>query len=329
MITINKGRVQDLANSFLSFSTADDFNTQITPDVKASREVALKAFFWASTILHATKGGFRGYFEGKFFKGWDYLLRAFCKVAECRESLVSIEYMLDITGSELVKLLENYAEDAEVNLPDADRRAEILNECAFELQSIFSGSVSRLLEDSSHKVSGSKGAYAQLAKLSAFKDPLKKKSSAFLMTVHFSGLWEIEDQVNVLPMIDYHRMRLLCRTGCIEVNDQNVLERLIEQKPVSKEVEQSIRRAASEVCKAVVELTQIPMFDFDVLIWAHARSCCRDHPVCISGKVQNDSFYSYLDKNFAGRCEFQEWCPGFRDVSVRSLWEPIIKTENY
>ena len=36
-----------------------------------------------------------------------------------------------------------------------------------------------------------------------------------------------------------------------------------------------IREAAAQVCKAVVRFSEIPMFQCDVLIWAHARSCCR------------------------------------------------------
>jgi hypothetical protein len=329
LISINEERVRDLAHSISSLRLAPDFAEQITPRLRASDEAALRAFLWASAICHSTKGGLKGAFSGISYKGWDYLLRSFCAATEDNEKLVSPEYISNISGKELLDLLSRYAEAPQVTLPDIDRRAEILNVCATQLLEIFQGHVKSLLNNTKNKVAGDSGAYAQLALLDAFRDPLKKKSSAFLMTVHFSHLWEIADQENVLPMIDYHRMRVLCRTGCITIHDPKVLQSLISQTSVSPDVENSIRQAAAEVCKQVVILSKIPMFECDVLIWAHARSCCRHFPLCVSKQLENDSFYEYIEKDYEGACEFQEWCPGYRNSTIRSIWEPMIETERY
>ncbi len=329
MIDINEQRVHDLAHSFLLLRLAESFAEQVTPRVRASNEAALRAFLWASAICHSTKETFRGYYGGSFYKGWDYLLRAFCCAAEEGETIVSPDNIKRISGGDLVDLLERYATDAQVRVPDADRRAEILNECAIQIEEKFSGTVCELLRRASNKVGGPQGAYSQLALLDAFQDPLKKKSSAFLMTVHFSGLWAISDHENVLPMIDYHRMRVLCRTGCVSIQDSALRQTLASQRPVPLEVEEKIRAVSAQICTTVVTITGIPMFEFDVLLWAHARSCCRNQPVCIGNKPENESFYQYLGKEFDGQCVFQEWCPGFRDNTIRELWEPIVKTEHY
>ncbi len=329
MISINEERVRDLAHSVRSLRLASDFAEQITPRLRASDEAALRAFLWASAICHSTKGGLRGSLNGTKFKGWDYLLRAFCAAAEDNELFVSPEYISEISGRELLDLLLRYAETPQVTLADVGRRAEILNVCAAQLLEMFQGCVKNLLDRTENSVGGDSGAYAQLASLEAFRDPLKKKSSAFLMTVHFSHLWEIADQENVLPMIDYHRMRVLCRTGCITIHDPNVLQSLVSQTSVPSNVEESIRQAAAEVCKQVVILSRIPMFECDVLIWAHARSCCRHFPLCVSKQLEDNSFYEYIEKNYEGSCEFQEWCPGYRDSIVRNIWEPMIETERY
>ena len=170
-----------------------------------------------------------------------------------------------------------------------------------------------------------------LSQLTAFRDPLKKKSGAFLLTVHFSGLWTITDQHNLEPMIDYHRIRLLCRTGCIRVID-DILERSLESRqpvPGIEEVEIEMRSGAAEVCRRLVDLTGFGMFECDNLLWAHARSCCQHQPVCIGGTLEDNSFYSLIDKRFEGRCEFQCWCAGFTDPGVRGIWEPATDTENY
>jgi len=329
-ISINQVKVKDLSHSILLLDLSQEFAEHITPPVKVSSdEAALRAFFWASAICHSTKGGLKGYFDGKFYKGWDYLLRAFCSAAEKDDNLVSPSHIRSLSENELYKLLTTFASEPQVTLPDLERRAEILNGCAFQLDTLFSGSVSELLKRASNKVGGKCGAYAQLEKLTAFQDHLKKKSSAFLMTVHFSKIWAILDQENVLPMIDYHRMRLLCRTGCIDIQDSQLLLSLKNQERVSKIIENQIRSASVGVCIQVVRETQKPMFDFDVLLWAHARSCCRYNPVCISNQLENDSFYDLVTNSFDGTCVFQGWCLGYSNSFIRGLWEPFINTEDY
>jgi hypothetical protein len=329
MIRVDYEKVRSLANTLRALRLAPDFAEQLTPRMTASPESALRAFLWASTICHSTKGGLKGTFNGVEFKGWDYLLRAFCVAADNDEALVSPEAITKLSDDRLLKILLLYATNGEVSLSDIDRRAEILRTCASQLTQVFQGSVNTLLERANNKVGGDSGAYSQLALLDAFQDPLVKKSSAFLMTVHFSGLWTITDQEHVQPMIDYHRMRLLCRTGCIEIRDSDTLHSLISQTPISPQVETAIREAAAEVCKSVVKFSQIPMFECDVLIWAHARSCCRHFPLCVSNRLENSSFYQYISNPYVGTCEFQAWCQGNKESTVRGIWEPKIFTERY
>jgi len=329
MIRVDYEHVRSLANTLSSLHLAPDFAEQLAPRIRASREATLRAFLWSSSVCHSTKGGLKGAFKGVEFKGWDYLLRAFCAAAEDDEALVSPESVFSISGDQLLKMLLRYSMNGEVLLTDLDRRAEILRICASQLTEVFRGSVNTLLQRAHNKVGGSSGAYRQLALLDAFRDPLMKKSSAFLMTVHFSGLWTVMDQERVLPMIDYHRMRLLCRTGCIEITDADTLRSLIAQTPVSPKVEAEIREAAAEVCRAAAKFSQIPMFQCDVLIWAHARSCCRHFPLCVSKRLENPSFYQYISKPYLGTCEFQTWCQGNKEELLREIWEPQVFTERY
>src|SRR5260221_6179228 len=121
MIEISNQHVQALARSFLSLRPTESFAEQATPRVRASDEAALRAFLWASAICHSTKESFKGYYGGNFYKGWDYLLRAFCSAAEESETIVSPDNIKCISGRELVSLLGRYATDARVSVPDADR----------------------------------------------------------------------------------------------------------------------------------------------------------------------------------------------------------------
>ena len=328
-VRINEGRVRQLALTLGKLPLADDFAAQMTPAMEVSDETAFRAYLWAAAICHSTRGALTGHRGDRYYKGWDFLLRSFTHQAQCDERGLGPEAVAIMTASRLRDILSSGSADAQLGLGDLPRRAEILRATARELSESFDGCVSRLLNEADRRVGGESGAYAQLARLTAFTDPLRKKSSAFLMTVHFSGRWPIVDHANVLPMIDYHRMRLLMRTGCIEVTDERIADRLRAEMPVSGHMEAAIRDAAMTVCTTIPRLAGMAMFDFDVLLWAHARSCCRRAPMCVSRTVESDSFYSYLAESPSKQCVFEAWCPGATNAEVRSLWEPIVSTEYY
>lgn len=329
VVTVVNSRVEQLAMSLGSLPLAADFAAQMTPVVPVPDEEAFRAYLWTAAVCHATKGGLTGVFGEHRFKGWDFLLRAFSAQAAADASLLSPQNMSAFTATDLLRLLTSHSAETQVKLTDLDRRAAILRTTAEELLRTFDGSVTTLLGRADQRAGGLTGAYALLEQLSAFQDPLQKKSSAFLMTVHFSKRWTIRDQDSIQPMIDYHRMRVLLRTGCIEIDDPRAAQRLRAQLPVEPELETEIRRISLDVCSKLPGLANMPMFDFDVLLWAHARSCCRHEPMCVSRKAENDSFGSYLDMVDNTRCVFEGWCPGSVKAETRAYWEPIVATENY
>jgi hypothetical protein len=328
-VTIDEKRVELLARTLGSLPLAHDFAAQMTPVIEVPDETAFRAYLYAAAVCHATKGGLGGVFFNGYFKGWDFLLRAFSEEALANPGALDPREVLEMSEERLRLLLTDHGKDVEVRLADLDRRAEMLRTTASELLDQFDGSVTRLLDEADNRVDGAEGAYALLSRLSVFRDPLRKKSSAFLMTVHFSGRWKIVDQENILPMIDYHRMRLLLRAGCITVSDRVVADKLRRQVQVHPTVEARIRDAAMQICRSVPVIARMPMFDFDVLLWAHARSCCRHAPLCVSRRVENDSFFSYLAEPPSAKCVFEEWCPGSAQDEVRAFWEPMVATENY
>lgn len=328
-VTIDQAQVRRMAESFAAVRTAEDFAEQLTPRVAVDDETLLRAQLWSAAICHATKGGLEGYFADRYFKGWDYLLRAFLFLAERDPAAVSPERMETIDADGLTAALTAVAERSAVDLSDAPRRAQILATTARELQELYAGQVTTLVARSAGTLTGPTGMYRQLERLAAFQDPLRKKSSAFLMTVHFAGRHTFVDAAQAFPMIDYHRMRLLLRTGCITVGSSALALALRQEQSVPKAAEEEIRQASMQICMAIPAMTQMPMFDFDVLLWAHARSCCRRGPVCVTGRQENDSFSSYAPSAPTSSCVFQTWCSGATDSSIRSLWEPLVDTEDY
>ena len=328
-ISIDDRQVNRLAEFFRTPPFADAFYQEIMPQVSAPTDSVVSAVLWAAAICHNTKGGLCGTFDGRTYHGWDYLLRAFCAIAEREPTMLVPSKMLEMDGHLLHHLLSVNASDGEISLRDIDNRAALIQRLASQILSEFDGQVLEILARSRGFAGGPTGAYNQLAKLDAFQDPLRKKSSVFLMGIHFARIWTAGDQGELFPMIDYHRLRLLCRLGCLVINDNAVLADLVAQRPVESDVEVEMRNLAFTVCKRIVELSGTPMFEFDMLLWAHARSCCRHKPVCIGQMPEDSSFYRFISKPFVGRCEFQDWCAGYRDESVRAIWEPIVSTEHY
>jgi len=328
-VDIDQERVRALAGIVAELRGSAELSSEMAPPWNCGRESSLRAYFWAAAICHSTKSGLNGYFHGAYYKGWDYMLRAFLAAAVRSESAVDPATISSIDGPGLRQLLLSGATRNEVTLTDLDRRAEILRITAVELMERYAGRVSGLLAAADRRMGGPNGAYARLGELTAFRDAQRKKSTCFLVTAHYSGRFPLVDPESAVPMVDYHRMRLLLRTGCIVVAPAEVESRLRSREPVDPAVEERIRAAAYEISNQVPLLAGMNMFDFDVMLWAHARSCCRNAPACVSGVHENKSFLKFSIGTDPHSCVFKDVCPGAADARRRELWEPIARTENY
>jgi hypothetical protein len=289
------------------------------------KESYLSSGLLASAICHSTKGGLRGNFDGEFYKGWDFLLRAFVRRAL---SGLRIHEFTNISSIQLFDLLNSCTDDAIIALKDLDRRSEMLRVLSMEFIERAGDSVVGYFSGCRGQVAGKNGAYEKLARFSAFKDKQRKKSTCFLTTAHYSEHFKIVDLWNIEPMVDYHRIRLLLRLGCIRVaRDYHPL--LVAREPVPGKLEMSMREASRAVSAELVRLCSLNPLDNDVLLWAFARSACRHSPICISMQYENFSFSKMITNPSASRCPFQNCCDSRHDSSIRALWEPIVRTEHY
>lgn len=330
MIHLNQERVLQLSESLKQISIAPDLAEQLAPKIQSDPETQLRAFLYAAAICHATKGGLKGTFHGKACKGWDYLYNTFRCIAENEPENLRPEVITQINEQTLRHYLEHYATNPEVQLTDLNRRAEILRILAQQLIHLFNGETLKIIEASQNLVGGEHGAYAQLAQLSAFQDPLQKKSSVFLMLAEGSRLITINDQENIMPMIDYHVIREFLRMGCIEVEDQALRTSLLTKEPADPTIEAQMREYCIKIITSLIKDTGRSVMEVDNLLWSHARSYCRHAPVCVAGnQPENTSFNEFTATSFRGNCPFQAWCPGAQTTEYRDLWEPMTGTENY
>jgi hypothetical protein len=322
-------RVRQFAESLSGLKFSSGIAGEMAPASALKDEDLFRVFLWTAAICHSTKGALGGKFNGVFYKGWDYLLRAFLFSAEADPDSVSPERMQGISAKALKDLLEGHASEATVAFPDLDRRAAMLATTADELLTKFDGKLFSLLAQGKWEICTTGGVYEQLQELTVFGDVQRKKSTALLVSIFYSARASLNGTQNAEPMVDYHRMRLLLRMGCIRVSDNKIIDQLQNQYPADEDVESEIRSLAHDISRDLPRLAGLNAFDVDVVLWAHARSCCRNAPLCISRRFENRSFSRFVDSADESRCVFTSSCGGASDQQLRSLWEPMRAMEEY
>lgn len=328
MIQKHDKQIAKLADFLNRCALPNDLSERLLPKITANQETALLALLWAAAICHATKGGLSGTRDGNMIKGFDFLLWAFIHAANTNPVSIGIARMKTVHGDELKRLLEEQVEEANVQLADLDRRAEILRQLATEIETLFGGKLMTLLDQTAGQLAGTNGFYALMRKFSVFQDEQAKKSSVFLHCLEQSQRWTPIDPENALPMVDYHIIRLFLRTGCLVITEPELRDKLRNKQEVTSEEERIIREAAKDIRISLSPLLSSPLRG--ELLYHFARSYCRNTPVCVPGNLpENRSFDQVTDHTFTGVCPLQAWCPGCTQSEVRALWEPIIQTENY
>ncbi len=328
MVKSNRTQIDQLIGFLNTWNVPSDFSARLQPAIQADQETALLAFFWAAAICHSTKGGLLAIKNGQAIKGFDVLLEAFTRAANTTPREIQLDRFERIQGPELKAFLENHLDQAVITLPDLDRRAEILRTLVQELKTHFDGQLSTLFEQTGGRLAGDHGFYALMRKFSIFQDEQAKKSSVFLHCLGQAERWQPIDPDNALPMVDYHIIRLFCRTGCLEIEDQTLAEKLRTKQEVTVEEEQAIRDMARDIRVLISRELTSPLRG--ELLYYFARSYCRNRPVCVPGNLpESHSFNHVTNTNFTGSCPLQNWCHGCRDTSYRDFWEPLIQTENY
>ena len=328
-VGIAHGRCEALGRTVAALPRTPRFDTELVPRCDAPDEAVFRAIFWAATICHATKGAFRGSQRGRRIKGWDYLLHAMLDATERQSALLTPQRVAAIDASDLLDLLERPRFCREVRLDDADRRAEMLRDAAAWLLKEFDGSVGEVLARAGHRVDGMNGVYACLSGAPGFNDVHRKKSSVLIAALHHSGRVTFSGLESFVPMADYHVMRLMLRTRCIVIEDADLADRLARRAPVMQVEEDAVRQATIAACRLAAELGQVSIIDLNVLLWAHARSCCRTLPLCTSREPEGDSFFRLVSVRDPRVCVFESWCPGAARGALRALWEPELATEFY
>ena len=168
-----------------------------------------------------------------------------------------------------------------VPLPDSKERLLLLKNFGKVLAQRFKGDLNFLHRRSKGYYSRAGNGFLDLMNgFEAYSDKYHKKTFLLCKVMTRRGHWVFYDKENANVPIDYHVMRLLLRSGCVEVED-DLAVKLASFSIVTSSEEEAIRSATYEACRLISRESGIHPYDLDDWMWS-SRSWCptKNEPKC-------------------------------------------------
>ncbi len=329
-VFVNKGRSEKTGLILKAYHIRPSFFERPFLSLNANRETKLRIYFYAAGICHQTRSLID---KSRNLAGWEYLEDVFTKLAVEGSVFLQPEYLSSIDISEIthnLKRLFSYDGQPEnCTLDRLEERARMLKEMAVLLNRRYGNSAAKFLDESNGLLyNNGKGYYESLAKLEAFCDPRKKKTTFFLKLATDANTLEIKDQENIIPIMDYHMQRVLLRMGCVET-DKGTQKKLINKEVFNSDSE--IRKACIESIKIIAKTSGHGILSMNDFFWPLGRSCCNESPLCHSNKCSKNpcTFFNMVELSEHKNCIFEKACIGNQNENHRLIWEPMVETHYY
>jgi hypothetical protein len=331
-LTVNEQQCQKLAERLRAVQVHPD-RYLVHPTDEAGRRQWANYWFYVTAICQSTRT-FQGVLNGRWIRGWDYLVEASLR----RFADFTAERMLSYKADDLRTLLSDDLNPAHSPIDRIDERLEQLHGCARRLLAEYGGEAMNVYLRSGGRLSGAGGLLDLLHKFQAYTDPLQKKSVLLAGMLHEIGVRPLRDPENLKVAMDYHAMRVALRTGMVEVQDEVLADDLRLRRAASAETNQAVRSVVSAACDLVVRASGFSVLQFDKLIWHLGRSCCfyEHDPICgpahsaqPCAKHNTCTFIQATTYACPNVCVFDGVCRGSRDPTYRGYWETNIYTADY
>ena len=248
--------------------------------------------------------------------------------------LLDPKILSELSPAKLSKKLKPlFADDgkpANCTLDRLEERSEFVIEISKILIEKYDGKVENLLKKSrGYLVNKRNGLYELLKDFEAFSDPLLKKSTIFIQLAIGANLFKMKDPESIEPVIDYHKQRLLLRTGCVEVLDKKL--KILLQNKEKMDSDKEVREASVEAVRLIGKIADKDFFEIDEILWSLGRSCCQKKMLCVDGTCNKNpcTFSSFMDIPSHDACIFEGVCRGYKNGNYRKYWEPQVDTHYY
>jgi hypothetical protein len=245
--------------------------------------------------------------NGKRLKGSSYLFYAYTRMLEVNPAFFTPEGQANLS----LEALENVFRDdqGDVQMPAIELHLQQAR--AYGRDMLDSDLTPHKLLEHSNQSEKPLGTFLSiLGELGGYKeDHLQKKSNllALCLSQRPEGFLKFGEDEFIKPIVDYHCMRSILRTGMVDVLDEDMRTKLTHRQIVSLDDEWAIRFASYQVLQALVELSGRPISVVDEFLFRYMRSQCPEmtEPICSE---------CLLDKVCAKRKE---------------MFQPVIRTTFY
>ena len=299
--------------------------------VKTEREILLRGYFYAVAICHQTH---HLKSAKKQLYGWDYLEDGFVRLMQENPDWWKPENLAALKIHEIAdRLAPWFSDEGDRNHATLDRleeRSHLMKDVARFVRENFDGSFEKLFKRAGERLCyEGRGFYEVLPAMEAFSDPLQKKSSFLLKLLQDAEMLKLKDPENIIPVMDYHMMRVLLRTGAVEIKDRELREKLLQQEPLQSDHE--IRSACAKAIREIGLQSGHGILKMNDFFWTLGRSCCAETTLCHDRFCAKNpcTFEQVVDIKDHTRCVFEDFCYGAASQEYRKLWQPVVKTHYY
>ncbi len=242
---------------------------------------------------------------GRRFKGSDFIWQAFTRASEEDPSVLD-----PVRSASEPMLFDLICTDDSGTCPvPAVESHRALQQRYGEALS-GTGGFTEILEAANRSDQPGAALLERLATLPGYaEDPLAKKANllAIILANRPERFLDLRDPESITPIVDYHLMRSCLRTGCVEIVDDDLRNRVEQRTWVDEAEEEEIRQASFDAIQTLVELSGLTQAAVDGFFFSNARRVCVE---------QEDP-----------RCDE---CPAALVCAQRvDLFQPIIRTTAY
>jgi hypothetical protein len=297
----------------------------------SDKETKLRTFLFPVAICHQTHN-----LHSKKLNlwGWEYLEHIYTNLGQFYSQLIDPKYLANLSKEKLIeKIKPLFSDDGNPENCTLDRleeRAGFIIEISKYLNEHYDGKIMNLLLKSNGLLfDNGQGIYELMEHLPAFADSQRKKSTVFIKLVIDANLFEIKDQKNMIPIMDYHMQRVLLRTGCIEVIDNELKEALLQKRTLNSDEE--VRNASVEAIRKISRFSNKDISIIHDFFWPLGRSCCKEKTLCADKTCNKKpcTFFNFVDIPEHNQCIFEGICKGGIKETYRKFWQPIVDTHYY
>ncbi|MFN2189050.1 MAG: PfkB family carbohydrate kinase [Candidatus Promineifilaceae bacterium] len=239
-------------------------------------------------------------------KGSDYLWQALNQQLELDDTFCSPGRQSNLSRQELLEVFRS--DDGADVMPALDLHLEQAHSYGRDMLAL-GVTPQDLLREAQNAEKPLAALLSFLDHIGGYKeDPLRKKSSllALILKDRPEGFLPIGPQEELAPIIDYHLMRSVLRTGLVDVIDEELKSKLISRQVISPEEEWAVRYLSYQVIAELTELSGKSAGAVDQFFFRSRKRCPEmSEPDCES-------------------CALDPVC-----AHRKELFQPVLRTSNY